>query len=33
MWYRQLVAGERISIDDEDKVIGILLKGMRATRK
>jgi AcrR family transcriptional regulator len=30
MWYRQLVTGERITIDDEDKVIGILLKGLRA---
>lgn len=28
MWYRQLVTGERITIDDEDKVIGILLKGL-----
>jgi AcrR family transcriptional regulator len=29
MWYRQLVTGERIKIDDEDKVIGLLLKGLR----
>jgi hypothetical protein len=29
MWYRQLVTGERISIDDEDKIIGILLEGLR----
>jgi hypothetical protein len=28
MWYRQLVTGERITVEDEDKVIGILLKGM-----
>jgi len=30
MWYRQLVTGERITVEDEDKVIGILLKGLRA---
>jgi len=29
MWYRQLVTGERITVDDEDKVIGILLNGLR----
>jgi AcrR family transcriptional regulator len=29
MWYLQLVTGERITVDDEDKVIGILLKGLR----
>jgi AcrR family transcriptional regulator len=30
MWYRQLVTGERITVDDEDKVISLLLKGIRA---
>ena len=29
MWYRQLVTGERISIDDEEKVIGLLIEGLR----
>jgi AcrR family transcriptional regulator len=29
MWYRLLVTGERISIDDEDKIIEILLEGLR----
>jgi AcrR family transcriptional regulator len=29
MWYRRLVTGERITVEDEDKVIGILLKGLR----
>jgi AcrR family transcriptional regulator len=28
MWYRQLVTGEPITVDDEDKVIAILLKGL-----
>jgi AcrR family transcriptional regulator len=32
MWYRQLVTGERISVDDEDKVIAVLMKGLRANR-
>jgi AcrR family transcriptional regulator len=31
MWYRQLVTGERIVVDDEDKVIGILLNGLLTT--
>jgi AcrR family transcriptional regulator len=28
MWYRQLVTGERISIEDEEKVIQILIEGV-----
>ncbi|MFX9246844.1 TetR-like C-terminal domain-containing protein, partial [Acinetobacter baumannii] len=32
MWYRQLVTGERISVDDEDKVIAVLMKGLRPNR-
>jgi AcrR family transcriptional regulator len=31
MWYRQLVTGERISIEDENKVLSILLDGLRVT--
>ena len=29
MWYRQLVTGERVTVEDEEKVISILLKGMQ----
>jgi AcrR family transcriptional regulator len=29
MWYRQLVTGERISVEDEEKVIGVLIDGLR----
>ncbi|HUN98738.1 MAG TPA: TetR/AcrR family transcriptional regulator [Bradyrhizobium sp.] len=29
MWYRQLVTGERISVEDEEKVIGVLIEGLR----
>jgi AcrR family transcriptional regulator len=29
MWYRQLVTGEKIRLADEDKVIGLLLGGLR----
>jgi AcrR family transcriptional regulator len=31
MWYRQLVTGEHITVEDEDKVISILLNGVRAS--
>lgn len=31
MWYRQLVTGEPISIEDENKVLSILLHGLRTT--
>mgnify|MGYP003387449901 FL=1 len=29
MWYRQLVTGERVTVEDEEKVISILLHGMQ----
>lgn len=29
MWYRQLVTGERLSVEDEEKVIGVLIEGLR----
>ena len=32
MWYRQLVTGEPVALEDEDKLVGLLLNGLAADR-